>query len=165
MFPSPLRCLPPSLGTTDIQYNDSCIFPYYVILPQIVSYIYLIHGSRDSSVGIATRLDYRASIPRRVKRFFSSVTFRLALGPIQPHVQWVLGAVSLRVESQGMKLTTHFDLLPMSRMVELYIHSPKWLPGIMLNDAIKYRDSFTLPYLTSTFHSIWPELTDIIYVF
>jgi hypothetical protein len=37
----------------------------------------------------------------------------------QSRIQWVPGAVS-----PGIKLTTHFHLVPRSKMVELYLHSP-----------------------------------------
>jgi hypothetical protein len=33
----------------------------------------------------------------------------------------------------ALKLITHFRLVPMSRMVELYFHSPILLHGMMLN--------------------------------
>jgi hypothetical protein len=63
--------------------------------------------SWDSSVGIATKLwagqqKSWGLTPGRGKRFFLfSVTSRLALGPTQPPVQWVLEAVSPRVKQQG----------------------------------------------------------------
>jgi hypothetical protein len=58
--------------------------------------------SRDSSVGITTSLRagrprIRGSIPDRGKRLFS-ITSRPVLGPTQPPIQWILGAVSPRVK-------------------------------------------------------------------
>jgi hypothetical protein len=35
--------------------------------------------------------------------------------------------------TRNMKLTIHLHLLPWSRMVELYLHSPIRLHGVMLN--------------------------------
>jgi hypothetical protein len=60
-------------------------------------------GSRDSSVGIATgcRLDGRGSIPGKGKNFFFSTVSRQALGPIQPNIQWVQGALSPGVKRPG----------------------------------------------------------------
>jgi hypothetical protein len=60
-------------------------------------------GVGDSSVGIATGygLDSRGSIPGRVKNFLFSIAVSPALGPTQPPIQWVPGAVSLGVKLQG----------------------------------------------------------------
>jgi hypothetical protein len=41
---------------------------------------------------------------------------RTALGPTQPPIQWVPGALSLGVKRPGVKLTTHLHLVPRSRM-------------------------------------------------
>jgi hypothetical protein len=49
---------------------------------------------------------------------FLFTTSRPALGPTQPPIQWVLGAISLGVKWQGMKL---------------YLHSPIYLHGMMLS--------------------------------
>jgi hypothetical protein len=53
---------------------------------------------RDSSVGIATG---RGSISGRGKTFLFSTASRPTLGPTQLPVQWVLGALSPGVKSQG----------------------------------------------------------------
>jgi hypothetical protein len=37
---------------------------------------------------------------------------RTALGPTQPRIQWVPGALSLGVKRRGVKLTTHLHLVP-----------------------------------------------------
>jgi hypothetical protein len=37
-----------------------------------------------------------------------------------------------------MKLTTHLHPLPRSRMMELYLHSPLCLHGVVLNYVINY---------------------------
>jgi hypothetical protein len=55
--------------------------------------------SRDSSVGIATRLradDRRIGVrfPARKRDFLFSVKSRAALGPTQPPIQWLLVPVS-----------------------------------------------------------------------
>jgi hypothetical protein len=57
-----------------------------------------------SSVSVVTgyRLDSQVTIPGRDKRFFvHSTVSRLALGPTQPPVQWVWGAVSLGLKQLG----------------------------------------------------------------
>jgi hypothetical protein len=38
------------------------------------------------------------------------------LGPTQPPFQWVPGALSLGVSGRGVKLTTHFHLVPRLRV-------------------------------------------------
>jgi hypothetical protein len=48
-----------------------------------------------------------------------------------------------------MKLITHLHLLPRSRMVVLYFHSPLCLHSIVLNNIIKYRDNFTFTMVDS----------------
>jgi hypothetical protein len=60
-------------------------------------------GSRVSVVGIATGygLDDRGvgvRVPEWVKNFLFSTSSRPALGSIQPHIQWVLVALSLGVK-------------------------------------------------------------------
>jgi hypothetical protein len=44
------------------------------------------------------------------------------LGPAQSDIQWV-----------PVKLATHLRLVPMVRMVELYLHSPIRLHRVVLN--------------------------------
>jgi hypothetical protein len=72
-------------------------------------------------------LDGRGSILSRAKIFLSSVTSRSALGPTQPPIQWVMGALY-----PGVKLTTHLHLEPRSIM-ELHLHFPIRLLGVVLN--------------------------------
>jgi hypothetical protein len=62
--------------------------------------------SRDSSVGIALGygLDdrgFRVRFPAGLGIFLFTTASRTALGPIQPPIQWVPGAVSLEVEWPG----------------------------------------------------------------
>jgi hypothetical protein len=62
-----------------------------------------IFGSRDSSVGIVTGygLDGWGSFPGRGKIFLFYIASRPALGPTQPPIQWILGAVSPWVKRPG----------------------------------------------------------------
>jgi hypothetical protein len=89
--------------------------------------------SRDSSVGIALGygLDDRGS--RGLGIFFTTVS-RTALGPTQPPIQWVPGALSLGVKRPGRE-TDHSP--PSSAEVkecqELYLHSPIRLHGVVLS--------------------------------
>jgi hypothetical protein len=75
-------------------------------------------------------LDGRGSIPGRGKEFFSS----------PQRSDWLWDPSSLlsngywgqRVKRQAVKLTTHFNVVPKSR-IELYLHSPICIHGIVLN--------------------------------
>jgi hypothetical protein len=87
-------------------------------------------GSRDGSIGIGTGcgLGGRGSIPCRRKIFLIfSTMFRPALRPSHLPMQWLPNAVY-----QGLKRPereTHLKLVPMLRMVELYLHSSVRLQG------------------------------------
>jgi hypothetical protein len=54
-------------------------------------------------------------------------------------VRFITGGES----GMGVKLITHFNLVPTSRVVELYLHSPICLHSIVPNYLIKCRDKFT----------------------
>jgi hypothetical protein len=69
-------------------------------------------------------LDGSGSIPGRGKVFLFSTAFRPALGPTNPPIPRIPAAISPGVKRPGMKLTTHLHLVPRSRMVDLYLHSP-----------------------------------------
>jgi hypothetical protein len=95
--------------------------------------------SRDSSVGIAVGygLDDRGSrvrFPAGTGNFSFHTAFRPALGPTQPPIQWVPGAVSLGVKRPGREA----DHSPPSsaevkEWVELYLHSPIRLSGVVFS--------------------------------
>jgi hypothetical protein len=75
--------------------------------------------SRDFAVGIATGygLDYRGVGVRVPVGTFIFLTSSLqVLGPTQPPIQWVPGAFAPGVSRRGVKLTTHFQLVPRSRI-------------------------------------------------
>jgi hypothetical protein len=64
---------------------------------------------RDSSVGIATRLRagrarFRVRFPEGLGIFLFTTVSRTALGPTQPPIQWVPGALSLGVKSPGREV-------------------------------------------------------------
>jgi hypothetical protein len=65
-------------------------------------------GSQDSSVSIVTDWMVPGFDSWRMQEILlNSTASRPALGPPQPPIQWVWG-----IFRQGMKLTTHFHLLP-----------------------------------------------------
>jgi hypothetical protein len=57
-----------------------------------------------------------------------------------------------RWSGRGVKLITH-HLVPRLRMMELYLHSPISLRGIMINYIIEYRNNFSL--LWTKWWNIW----------
>jgi hypothetical protein len=67
---------------------------------------------------------------RQWKIFLFSTASRPTVGPIQPPVQLVTGALAPRVKRQWREEN---HLVPRSRKVELYLHNPVCLHGIMLN--------------------------------
>jgi hypothetical protein len=112
--------------------------------------------SRDSSVGIALGygLDDRGSrvrFPRGLEIFLFTTTSRTALGPTQPPIQWVPGALSLGVKQPGREA----DHSPPSstevkECVELYLHSPQY--AFMAWCLVKHRDNFTF---TQAMYLLW----------
>jgi hypothetical protein len=79
----------------------------------------------------------RGSIPGRGKRFFFSTQRPERLWGPHPdsHSMGTRGAFSERQSGLGVKLITHLTLVPRSRMVELYLHFPIRLHGVVLNYA------------------------------
>jgi hypothetical protein len=110
--------------------------------------------SWDSIVGITKGdgLDGRGSISWKDKIFLFSIASRPAVGPTQPPIQWVPWALSPGGKRQGVKLTTHLHLVPRSRMVELYLHSPVCLYGIVLNWLTTWTTLLFFYHVISIFH-------------
>jgi hypothetical protein len=91
--------------------------------------------SWDSSFGIAISygLGWQGLIPVRGKRFFCTAVSKLALGPTQPYIQWALETVSLGVKRPGLEADHSLQSTAKVKMVDLYLHSPICLHGIVLN--------------------------------
>jgi hypothetical protein len=76
----------------------------------------------------------RVRFPAGLGIFLPTTASRTAVGPTQPPIQWVPGALSLRVKRSGREA----DHSPPSsaevkECVELYIHSPIRLHGVVLS--------------------------------
>jgi hypothetical protein len=103
----------------------------------ILVYLRCDAGSQPgSSVSIVSGygLDDRGSIPSRGKMIFPLATVsRPALGPTQPPIQWVPGALSLGLKrGRGVTLTTHPYLVSRLKMSRIYTSSPpKGLRGVL----------------------------------
>jgi hypothetical protein len=84
-------------------------------------------------------------------RILYSIEFR----PTHPPMQYLPGLKRL-----GMKLTTHLRLVPRSRMMDLYLHSPIRLHGAVLNElSIRTISFLTLP---PTFNVSRCKLTSVV---
>jgi hypothetical protein len=66
------------------------------------------------------------------KYFLFPTTSRPVVGPLQSPVQWVARPISSGVKRPGPEAATHL-LVSRLKMVELYLHSPICLHGIVLN--------------------------------
>jgi hypothetical protein len=82
---------------------------------------------------------------RRLGLFIFTTASRTALGPAQPPIQWVPGALSLGIQRSGREA----DHSPPSsaevkECMELYLHSPN-TPSLC-DAQLKHRDNFTLLY-------------------
>jgi hypothetical protein len=88
-----------------------------------------------SGVALGYGLDDRGYEFRQGPRIFLFTTVSgMALGPTQPPIQWVPGAISLGVNRLGVKLTTHLHLLPKSKKEWSCISTPPiHLHGVMLS--------------------------------
>jgi hypothetical protein len=96
---------------------------------------------------LTTSWTTRVRFPAGAKNFFVlSSASRLALGPIRPPIQWVLGALSLGWSGQGVKLITHFHLVPRSRRSGAIPPLPHMSMAWCL---ISTRDDFTILYKIS----------------
>jgi hypothetical protein len=89
---------------------------------------------RESSVGRAMGygLEGQISIPGSGKVFLFSIASMSALGPTKLPRQLVPEAFPRRQSGRGVKLTVYLHIVPRSREVELYPHSPVILHGVVL---------------------------------
>jgi hypothetical protein len=88
------------------------------------------------SVGILT--GYRPEVPQvevpflvGARKFSLLHNVRTSFGT-HPSYPWGTGALSPKVSSQSMKLTTRIHLVATPIMVELYLHSSIHLNGVVL---------------------------------
>jgi hypothetical protein len=76
-------------------------------------------------VVVAGRADDQGSIPGgRLGIFLFDTASRPILGPTQPHIQWVPGALLLGVKRPGRELTTDLHLVPRSKNAWSYTSTP-----------------------------------------
>jgi hypothetical protein len=106
------------------RFHDACFHTAYISTPQPEQ------RSRYSDWLRAERPRGRSSSPDRIKNFIFTTSSRLALGPTQPPIQWVSGALSPGVKRLGReadqsppitakvkKMWTYTSTLPYAFMV------------------------------------------------
>jgi hypothetical protein len=85
-----------------------------------------------------TGWDGLVSIPSRSNRLFSSPHRADRLwGPHNLLCNGYRGLFPQRESGRSVKLTTHLYLVPMSTMVEVYLHSLMYLHGMVLNNYVQ----------------------------
>jgi hypothetical protein len=73
---------------------------------------------------------------RRLGIFLSTTASRKALGPTQPPIKWVPGALSLGIERLGREADhSHPSSAEVKEWMELYLHFPISLQGVVLSQA------------------------------
>jgi hypothetical protein len=100
----------------------------------IRGYIRAYSGSRDSSA-LGYGLNDRVFESRQgLESFLSTTASRPALGPTQSPIQWLSGAVSLGIERPESDAEhSPPSSAEVKECVELYLHSPTSLHGVVLS--------------------------------
>jgi hypothetical protein len=81
---------------------------------------------------------------RRLGIFLFTTASRTALGPTQPPIQWVPGALSLGVKRPGCEADySRPSSTEVKECVDLYLRSPIRLHDVVLSKYTKHRDNFT----------------------
>jgi hypothetical protein len=76
----------------------------------------------------------RVRFPAGAGKFLFTTASITALGPIQPPIEWVPGALSLGIKRPGREADhSHSSSAEVKECVELYLHSPIRLHGVVLS--------------------------------
>jgi hypothetical protein len=75
--------------------------------------------------------------------FLFTTKSRAALVSTWPPIQWIPGALSLGVKRLGVKLTTHLNLLPRSRVCGVIPPLPQYA---FMAWFLEHRDNFTFTF-------------------
>jgi hypothetical protein len=111
----------------------------------------------DISVGI--RLGYglddrvsRVRFPAGLGIFLFNTSSTTALGPTQPPIKWVPGALSLGVKRLGREADhSPSSSAEVQECVDLYLHSPNTASWRGAQSKIKHRDNYTFYLYVSYF--------------
>jgi hypothetical protein len=113
--------------------------PFLVLIREVCVYTRILFSYCIFDIFVCWNSDgLRAGWPgfdsRQGKRsFLFSAASRQTLGPTQLLVQWVLRAIYSGVKSPGREADHFLPSSAESRMVELYLHSPTCLHGVVDN--------------------------------
>jgi hypothetical protein len=100
-----------------------------IIIPKLCTQFFLI----SSGYGLDDR-GSRVRFPRGLGIFLFTTASRTALVPTQPPIQWVPGALSLAVKRAGREADhSPPSIAEVKQSVELYLHSPIHLHGVVLS--------------------------------
>jgi hypothetical protein len=103
------------------------------------------HLAWSATVNQVVWLNNRGFESRQVLGIFLFTTVsRTAVGPTQPPIQWVPGALSLGVKWPGREATTHLHLVPRSRMRGAIPPLPHYV--FVAWCLVKHRDNFTFTW-------------------
>jgi hypothetical protein len=102
----------------------------YDLLHKKIFFIFNIR-SRDSSVGIATgywleNREVGVRVPVKVKNFLFFTSSRPALGPTQPPIQWVPGALSQGVKPPGREADHSLSASAEVKKTWIYTSTPPY---------------------------------------
>jgi hypothetical protein len=119
--------------------NKACQFSFSFSLTFILSW--------ENIVGrvIGYRLNNRGvgvPSPSRVKNVLFFMFSRPAVGPTQPPIQWVMGALSLRVQGQGCEADHSHPTSAEVKKMWTYTSTPH-MPSWRSASLVKHRDNFT----------------------
>jgi hypothetical protein len=128
------------------------------------------HKSRDSSVGIGWATGWTIGVLgfdswRGLGIFLFITASRTVLGPTQPPIQWVPGALSLGLKRLVREADhSSSSSAEVKECVELCLHSPN-TPSWCDAQLKKHRDNFNLTYHKSDIHSTMSNALAYIHTF
>jgi hypothetical protein len=113
--------------------------------------------SWDSSVGIATGWMVGVRFPAGARNLYSIASIP-TMGPNNPPIQWVPWSLSPGIKWPVSK-ADNLNLVSMSRIVEVYFHSPIRLHGAVLNEL--HTGTYFTFYLTIIAYFISLSLKEV----
>jgi hypothetical protein len=102
------------------------IFTFCMLLHKCIYTIYTTLLSGQAQYNRSCSIFSRSSSPDRVKNFLFSMSSRLALGPTQPPIQWVPGALSPGVKRPGREADHSPPTSAEVKKMRIYISTPPY---------------------------------------
>jgi hypothetical protein len=133
--------------------NHTPPYTWWCLMKQQVYHFFLclclLEPGYFSGIALGYGLDDRGFESRQGLGLFIFTASRPVLGPTQPPIQWVTGALSLAVKWPGCEADPHLHLVSRSRMrgaIPPLPSTPLWR-----GDRLKHRDNFTFLCLLNSF--------------